>query len=181
MAVHGVAGYAAGCRCEVCVPAQQARERAIADAERARWASVRPRAEMGAEQRRRLERAENAALARIGHQWRKQAEAAARQQSRRDRERKRQQQAAASERRQAKAEAEYARQRREALATSDHRWLLEDQRRATKHVRNQIAVVQRQAQPGTLDELLLHQAQQIHQLIEQHHTELIRHSQAPDQ
>ncbi|MEU9809233.1 hypothetical protein [Mycobacterium sp. NPDC050853] len=176
MAVHGVAGYAAGCRCEECAEAQQAREKAIADAERARWASVRPRAEIGATQRQRLERAENAALARVGHQWRKQAKAA----GRRDRERQRQQQAAASERRQAKAEAEYARQRREAIATSDYRWLLDDQRLATKHVRNRIAVVQRQAQPGTLDELLLHQAQQIHQLIEQHHAELVRHSQNPD-
>ncbi|MEU9808971.1 hypothetical protein [Mycobacterium sp. NPDC050853] len=40
MAVHGVAGYAAGCRCQECVSAQRARERQIAAAERTRWGSV---------------------------------------------------------------------------------------------------------------------------------------------
>ncbi|SLF33971.1 Uncharacterised protein [Mycobacteroides abscessus subsp. massiliense] len=49
--VHGVAGYAAGCRCESCFSAQRAREAQIGAAERSRWSPVVQRAE-----RKRLER-----------------------------------------------------------------------------------------------------------------------------
>ncbi|WP_133176281.1 hypothetical protein [Mycobacteroides abscessus] len=84
----------------------------------------------------------------IGHQQRKEAEAAARHQGRLDRQRQREQQMRANERRQAEAEAEYARQRHQAIATSDLRWLLDDQRRATKWLRNRMASLQRLASEG---------------------------------
>ncbi|MEU9805407.1 hypothetical protein [Mycobacterium sp. NPDC050853] len=170
MAVHGVAGYAAGCRCAECTSAQRAREAAIAKTERQRWAaSDRDVTRAEAQRQARLEREQ----ARTAHQ----------EQARTDHMLQRlhkQQEVIERQRLEAAQEVQRQRDYEQALAGGDYAWLLADQRRATQHVRNQINLARRHAEPGALDELQWRQAQQIHQLIEQHHAELIRHSQNPD-
>lgn len=177
MAVHGVAGYAAGCRCEGCATAQREREKVIAQAERLRWASHRVQ-ESAQVRRQREERAQAALLAR--QQSVKDA-AEARQQARREesarRQRQRQEATLAAERRKAEDEAERHRQYQAAVSNSDYRWLLEDQRQTTKALRTHMANLLRHARQGISDELLLQQAQETHQLAEKHYTELADRTQ----
>lgn len=45
MVVHGVAGYATGCRCNQCFSAQRQREAQIAATEKARWSSITQQAQ----------------------------------------------------------------------------------------------------------------------------------------
>ena len=58
------------------------------------------------------------------------------------------------------------------MAASDYRWLLKDQRRNTKALRNHMAALLRHARQGIADELLWQQANETHQLAEKHYAEL---------
>ncbi|WP_134144687.1 hypothetical protein [Mycobacteroides salmoniphilum] len=78
----------------------------------------------------------------------------------------------AVERRKAEREAEYHRQYQAAVANSDYRWLLEDQRQTTKVLRNHMANLLRHTRQNISDELLWQQANETHQLAEKHYTEL---------
>lgn len=183
MAVHGVAGYAGGCRCPECVSAQRARERAIAEAERRRWARSPNLPESPAERSRRLAQAERARQ----RQQQRQAQVAREEQARAEykqrRQQRRQEAIELQHRAQAQAQAQQAQrqeQYRQALATGDYGWLLADQRRTNQQLRNQISALQRQTRAGVLTELQWRQALETHQLLTKHHTELLRHTQNPD-
>lgn len=76
--------------------------------------------------------------------------------------------------------AEYECLRLQAVANSDHRWLLPDQWRATQKLRNQMSVLLGRARPGTFDELRLRHAQELHVLAEKHLAQFARYFQNLD-
>lgn len=102
MAIHGVAGYAAGCCCHMCFEAKRARERNTAQAEQQRWTHDRPPHEQ-----RKQDRDEAVAQALQQHQRRKHPETLTRAQNRHQHELHREQQ-------------QRERQRREAITNPDH-------------------------------------------------------------
>ncbi|MGV0586819.1 hypothetical protein ABQE45_24065 [Mycobacteroides chelonae] len=179
MVVHGVAGYVAGCRCQDCVSVQRERERQIAEAERRRWAGSGWQVSPAAAERREAQ-----SMARLERERRRQEReqtlAARKEQARAEREQRRlqqQQETIEHQRRQIAREAKRQRDYQQALSGGDYAWLLAYQRQATQQVRNQMAAVRRQADPGALAELRWRQAQEIHQITEKHHAELVARAQ----
>ncbi|WP_078291670.1 hypothetical protein [Mycobacterium sp. D16R24] len=83
----------------------------------------------------------------------------------------------AIERRKTERETEHHRQYQAAVANSDYRWLLEDQRQITKVLRTHMANLLRRIRQNISDELLWQQANETHQLAEKHYNELTSRTQ----
>lgn len=167
MTVHGVAGYMSGCRCEQCFSAQRLRERQLAVASEARWASVLSRIEQAS----RLEVEARKQSSRI-RQRQRATEAAEEEFRGRQRSSKRQQTFVRKQdtvRRRAQAAQEAQERYERAVVERDFRWLLAAERRAASSLRTRInRLVGRQ----DCYELLWRQAKQTRELIELHYREL---------
>lgn len=154
MAIHGVAGYMAGCRCEQCFSAQREREQQIAAASTARWSLAERRTDRAAS-------GQSVSGAEL-----------AQEQSQRQRR-------MTAERQRMLVVEQVRRRYEQAVTDGDFRWLLAAERRALNSVRARISrLIGRSSRPQEYRELLWRQAQQMRELTERHHRELLAHMNA---
>lgn len=173
MAVHGIAGYMSGCRCQQCFTAQRQRERQLAVASETRWAAVVRRIEL-VETRQQVAGPSTWRNSRVDEQQ-STAEVAELEHRRQQRFLK-QQQKIARRREAARQRAQAAREMQEryerAVVERDFRWLLAAERRALSSLRTRISRLVRANDWQDRYELLWQQAQQARELAEFHYHQL---------
>ncbi|SHU84298.1 Uncharacterised protein [Mycobacteroides abscessus subsp. bolletii] len=174
MAVHGVAGYMSGCRCEQCFAAQRHRERQLAVASEARWAAIVRQIDL-TEARPAVTKSPTWRDAQIDEQQRM-TEVAELELRRQRRSLERQQRKIARKQETARQRAQAAREMQEryerAVVERDFRWLLAAERRAVNSLRTRISRLVDADTRKDYYELLWRQAQQTRELAEVHYREL---------
>ncbi len=174
MAVHGVAGYMSGCRCEQCFAAQRHRERQLAVASEARWAAIVRQIDL-TENRSAAAKPPRRQDARADEQQRM-AEVAELKLRRQRRSSERQQRKITRKQETARQRAQAAREMHEryerAVDECDFRWLLAAERRAVNSLRSRISRLIDADTRQNCYELLWRQARQTRELAEVHYIEL---------
>lgn len=179
MAVHGVAGYMSGCRCEQCFAAQRLRERQLALASGVRWAAVL----------RQIEQEESQQVVAKRPEWRdsgsddrqRMVEVAELELRRQQRSVKRQRKITEKQetaRQRARAAQEMQERYERAVVEGDFQWLLLAERRALNSLRTRINRLVSGDNRQDCVELLWRQAQQTRELAEVHYREISSHISA---